>query len=140
VRLTLDEEGRHAASAAPLERNPPHWTYAIARTRIRSTDLLQRHKTSWRQAYEDEASLTDELLFLNERGELAEGTRSNIFVARGNVLLTPPLECGVLDGRLRAELVAIGRAREAVLKPDDLKDAEVYCGNSLRGLIRAMPF
>ena len=40
---------------------------------------------------------------------------------------------------LVAELVAAGRAREAVLTPDDLKGAVVYCGNSLRGLVRAVP-
>jgi branched-subunit amino acid aminotransferase/4-amino-4-deoxychorismate lyase len=54
-------------------------------------------------------------------------------------LVTPPLEAGVLDGRLRAELIGQGKAREAVLTPDDLKGAEVYFGNSLRGLIPARP-
>ena len=139
VRLTLDEAGRHAATAAPLEPNPPHWTYEIAAERIAGDDLLQRHKTSWRELYDRGAGLADEILFCNERGELAEGARSNIFVERGGVLLTPPLSCGALDGRLRAELIASGRAREAVLTPDDLKDATVFLGNSLRGLIKAVP-
>jgi para-aminobenzoate synthetase/4-amino-4-deoxychorismate lyase len=138
VRLTLDETGRHDATAAPLEPNPPHWTYALAAARIRSSDLLQRHKTSWRALYDRHASLADETLFCNERGELAEGARSNIFIERDGVLLTPPLSAGALDGRLRAELIAQGRAREAVLMPGDLKDGTVYCGNSLRGLIRAV--
>jgi len=138
VRLTLDEAGRHEASAAPLPPNPPHWSYEIAAERIAGDDLLQRHKTSWRELYDRSSGLADEILFCNERGELAEGARSNIFVARGGMLLTPPLSSGGLDGRLRAELIATGRAREAVLTPDDLKDAEVYFGNSLRGLIRAV--
>ncbi|HJR56722.1 MAG TPA: aminodeoxychorismate synthase component I [Rhizomicrobium sp.] len=139
VRLTLDEAGRHEASAATLEANPPHWTYVIADTRVTSTDLLQQHKTSWRALYDKEAGLADEVLFCNEKGELAEGARSNIFIARAGLLLTPPLSAGALDGRLRAELVASGEAREAVLTPADLKNADVYCGNSLRGLIRAVP-
>jgi para-aminobenzoate synthetase/4-amino-4-deoxychorismate lyase len=80
---------------------------------------------------------TDEAVFVNERGEITEGARSNIFIKRGDVLLTPPLAAGVLDGRLRAELIASGKAREAVLTPDDLK-GEVYFGNSLRGLIRGV--
>ena len=37
-------------------------------------------------------------MFCNERGELTEGARSNIFVERDGVLLTPPLSAGVLDG------------------------------------------
>jgi para-aminobenzoate synthetase/4-amino-4-deoxychorismate lyase len=139
VRLTLDEAGRFEAGAAPLEANPPHWTYAVADVPILSTDLLQRHKTSWRALYERQSGMADETLFCNERGELAEGARSNIFVERDGGLLTPPLAAGALDGRLRAELVAGGRAREAVLRPGDLKGAAVWLGNSLRGLIKAVP-
>ena len=139
VRLTLDEAGRHDAAAAPLEANPPNWTFEIAAARIQSADLLQQHKTSWRAVYDQQSGLADEVLFCNERGELAEGARSNIFVERDGVLLTPPLSCGALDGRLRAELIAAGCAREAVLMPADLEGAVVYCGNSLRGLIRAIP-
>jgi para-aminobenzoate synthetase/4-amino-4-deoxychorismate lyase len=77
-------------------------------------------------------------VFCNERGELCEGGRSNIFVERDGVLLTPPLSCGLLPGVLRAELIAQGRAREAVLRPGDLK-GEVWFGNSLRGLIKGAP-
>ena len=139
VRLTLDEAGRHEASAAPLDANPQYWTYAIASARVCSTDLLQQHKTSWRALYEQEAALADEVLFCNEKGKLAEGARSNIFVERDGMLLTPPLTAGALNGCLRAELIASGRAREATLAPADLGNAIVYCGNSLRGLIRAKP-
>jgi para-aminobenzoate synthetase / 4-amino-4-deoxychorismate lyase len=139
VRLTLDETGNHGVAATALEPDPPHWTYRLSLHQVRSTDLLQRHKTSWRELYEREAGLADEVFFCNERGELTEGARSNIFVERDGVLLTPSLEAGALGGCLRAELLAQGRAREAMLTPQDLKDNSVYCGNSLRGLIRALP-
>ncbi|MFO1247837.1 MAG: aminodeoxychorismate synthase component I [Alphaproteobacteria bacterium] len=139
VRLTLNEAGEHHAAAFDLPPNPAHWSYAVSPEHTNSKDLLLRHKTSWRELYEDEAKRlgTDEVIFCNERGELTEGARSNIFVHRDGVLLTPPLDAGVLDGRLRAELIAQGKAREAVLTQDDL-DGEVYFGNSLRGLIRAL--
>jgi branched-subunit amino acid aminotransferase/4-amino-4-deoxychorismate lyase len=79
---------------------------------------------------------TDEVIFCNERGELTEGARSNIFIRQGDTLLTPPLTAGVLDGRLRAELIEQGKACEATLMPEDL-NGEVWFGNSLRGLIPA---
>ena len=69
---------------------------------------------------------------------MAEGSRSNIFVARGGMLLTPPLSSGALDGVLRRALIEEGRCREAVLLPKDLA-GETYLGNSLRELIRARP-
>jgi para-aminobenzoate synthetase/4-amino-4-deoxychorismate lyase len=106
---------------------------------VSSTDLLLRHKTSWRALYDVEAARlgSDEAIFLNERGELAEGSRSNIFIRRDGKLLTPALSSGLLPGCLRAELIAQGNCAEAVLTEDDLNNGEVYFGNSLRGLIPA---
>jgi para-aminobenzoate synthetase/4-amino-4-deoxychorismate lyase len=137
VRLTLDEAGIYQATAHDLAPNPQHWTYALSPDRTDSRDVLLRHKTSRRELYDRAHPGLDEMLFLNERGELAEGARSNIFVERSGMLLTPPLEAGVLPGILRAELIAQGRAVEATLTPDDL-DGQVWLGNSLRGLIRAI--
>ncbi|HEY8254572.1 MAG TPA: aminodeoxychorismate synthase component I, partial [Rhizomicrobium sp.] len=142
VRLTLDEQGAHRAAAYDLppilnQAGPPHWTFRLAAQRTHSGDALLRHKTSWREAYDQPHPDCDELVFCNQRGELTEGGRSNLFVKRGDILLTPPLESGLLPGILRAELIAQGRAKEAVLTPNDL-DGEVYFGNSLRGLIRGI--
>jgi para-aminobenzoate synthetase/4-amino-4-deoxychorismate lyase len=140
VRLTLGETGEHAATAEPLAPNPSHWTYSLSGARTQSTDLLLRHKTNWRELYDGEVARlgSDEVVFQNECGEITEGARSNIFVERDGILLTPPLEAGVLDGRLRAELVAEGKAREATLFPDDLAKG-LFFGNSLRGLIAGVP-
>ena len=138
ARLTLDEAGQCRAAAHELAPNPPHWNYRISPDPIQSADLLLRHKTSWRELYDRDHPGCDEILFCNERGELAEGARSSIFIRREGVLLTPSIEAGLLPGILRAELIASGAAREAVLTPDDLK-GEVWLGNSLRGLIRAKP-
>ncbi|HEY8214763.1 MAG TPA: aminotransferase class IV, partial [Methylocystis sp.] len=80
----------------------------------------------------------DEVLFLNERDEICEGARANVFLARDGALLTPPLACGLLPGTLRAHLLASGEAKEQVLRLDDFLDgAEFYLGNSVRGLVRA---
>jgi para-aminobenzoate synthetase/4-amino-4-deoxychorismate lyase len=146
VRLTLDEQGAFACTAAPLGPLPKQWTYALSSHRVESGDLLLRHKTTWRQAFDAEqarlakAAGADEAIFLNERGELTEGSRSSIFIRCGGRLLTPPLSSGLLDGVLRRELLENGACDEAVLTPQDLAAAdEVLLGNSLRGLVRAAP-
>jgi len=140
VRLILNETGQHEAAAYDLPCNPPHWTYAISPQRTDSRDLFLRHKTNWRELYESEVKRlgTDDVIFINERGEITEGARSNIFVARGDTVLTPPSKSGLLEGCFRAEMLARGLAHEAVLTPRDL-EGEVYFGNSLRGLILAKP-
>jgi para-aminobenzoate synthetase/4-amino-4-deoxychorismate lyase len=136
LRLVLNEAGGHSASAHDLPPNSDHWTYKLAEMRTDSADFLLRHKVSWRELYDAPHPGSDEMVFQNERGELTEGARSNIFIERNGLLLTPPLTVGVLPGILRAELIAQGRAREATLTPNDL-DGTVYFGNSLRGLIPA---
>src|SRR5262249_42634042 len=109
-----------------------------------SADALLRHKTTRRETYmqaraEYQMHQADEVILLNERREICEGTITNVFVDAGDgILLTPPLASGLLPGVLRAELLDQGRASEAVLGPSDLMDAKtLYVGNSLRGLIRA---
>jgi 4-amino-4-deoxychorismate lyase len=81
----------------------------------------------------------DEVILLNERGEVCEGTITNIFLDTGDDgLVTAALISGLLPGVLRGELLDTGRAREAVLGPADLADAKaLFVGNSLRGLIPA---
>ena len=74
----------------------------------------------------------DEWLFLNQAGEVCEGTITNLFTET----LTPALSSGLLPGVLRAELLGQGW-REAVLRPGDLEGARLFMGNSLRGLIEA---
>ena len=78
------------------------------------------------------------MLFLNERDEVCEGARCNVFLERDGGLLTPPLSSGLLPGTLRAHLLASGRAKESVLRLTDFAEgAKFYMGNSVRGLVRA---
>jgi para-aminobenzoate synthetase/4-amino-4-deoxychorismate lyase len=142
IRLTLDKAGAIEVQAFPLDDGPPETSRLalLAGTRIDSSDPLRRHKTTARKVYDDALSRLEpgspvfDLVFLNERGEIAEGARSNVFVERDGCLLTPPLSSGALPGVLRGELLAAGRAREAVLLPDDLAQG-FWLGNALRGLL-----
>jgi para-aminobenzoate synthetase/4-amino-4-deoxychorismate lyase len=138
IRLTLNESGEFSCNSAPLGEAKAAWTYAISPHRVSGTDVLAQHKTNWRDLYDGEhAPGCDEILYLNERGEVAEGGRTNVFAARDGCMLTPPLSSGALDGVLRRALLDEGRCMEANLMPEDLRDGEVYLGNSLRGLIKA---
>lgn len=56
----------------------------------------------------------EEALLANTRGELCEGTASNVFVVSDGVLRTPPLESGCLAGITRE--LAIEWCREAGLE------------------------
>ena len=67
---------------------------------------------------------------------LTEGSFTNIFVKRGDLLITPPLALGLLPGILRRSLLESGRAMEGDVRLDDLSGG-FFIGNALRGLIPA---
>jgi para-aminobenzoate synthetase/4-amino-4-deoxychorismate lyase len=142
VRLTLGVRGDTQVEIAPLTLPEPdtEWRYGFAATAVNSGDWRVHHKTTQRGFYEDALTAADgcdEVVFVNERGEVTEGSRTNVFVERDGVWLTPPLTCGLLDGCLRRELIENGPQRvvESVLRPDDLEAGKVWFGNALRGLI-----
>jgi branched-chain amino acid aminotransferase len=86
----------------------------------------------------------DEVVLLNERGEVAECSSANIFIAAGGRVWTPPLSSGCLPGVTREVLlgeihvpgIAIG---EKVLLPADLESAdEVFITSSTRDLLQVV--
>jgi 4-amino-4-deoxychorismate lyase len=145
VRLTVTYRGRIEVTTSPFEPVPEDyiWRLRIAQQRLASDDAFLRHKTSRRELYETaraefSSEEADEVLLLNERGELCEGTITNLFVeAEDGQLLTPALSSGLLPGVLRAELIREGKARSEVLNPAAFANRKLFVGNSLRGLIRA---
>ncbi|MFQ5775381.1 MAG: aminodeoxychorismate synthase component I [Kiloniellaceae bacterium] len=150
VRLLLDEDGEAEVSAAPLTLPGPDAVlrYAVSDRPVDRDDPFFYHKTTRREFHDGElarlqaATGCDEVLLVNDRGELTEGSRTNLFVERDGRLLTPPVACGLLDGTLRRTLLddPAVEIEERVLTPADLAAADrVFLGNSVRGLVRARP-
>lgn len=140
VRLTLDAGGHLGLQYVDCPSNPALWRLGLARARLDSTDPWLTVKSTRRAVYDqaraDLPAGLDEVVFLNERDEVCDGTITTIFLRRDGRMLTPPLRSGVLPGVLRQSLLDAGQAFEAVLHLDDLLLAEaVLVGNSLRGLI-----
>lgn len=142
VRLTLAHGGTWRIASAEMADGALPGFAVFADETLDPDDYLLRHKTTARSRYDralrrlaDRPGVFD-AIFLNARGEVCEGARSNVFVERDGRLLTPPLDCGLLPGVLRRHLLESGRAVEQRLMRDDLLNApQVYLGNALRGLI-----
>jgi branched-chain amino acid aminotransferase len=122
VKLGLVPHGRHAASE-------------FAGTKYLSwSENLMRYERAHEQGL-------DEVLLLNERGEVSECTSANIFVAQGDLVWTPPQSAGCLAGVTRGVLLEevkipgleIG---EKTLFPHDLESAdEVFITSTTRELL-----
>jgi branched-chain amino acid aminotransferase len=122
ARLGLRKHGRYAASP-------------LAGTKV----------TSWLMnvwsLYEAQREGFDEVVLLNERGEVAECTAANIFCVEGGRVATPPLDSGCLEGVTRGVLMEIGSragvpVEERALVPDDLYAAdEAFISSTNRNLL-----
>lgn len=83
----------------------------------------------------------DEALFLDTEGHCSEATASNLFAWTGEVLVTPPLSCGVLPGVTREAVLELAHAQglpaeERAFGLEELVAAEeAFLTSSLRGLV-----
>lgn len=138
LRLTLAVSGQMELETGPLPVAKPVWRLGLAAERLRSDDPWLKVKSTRREVYDKaRANLPeglDEVIFLNERGEVCDGTITTLFFDRGQGMRTPPLACGLLPGVLRAELAC----PEDVLRPGELPQVRLWVGNALRGLMPAL--
>ena len=114
---------------------------ALSVHRVDSSQSLLYHKTTSRDLYNRSYALAraqgyDEVIFLNERGEVTEGAISNLFIRKGAKFFTPPLHCGLLHGIFRSYFLSTRPfVVEKVLTLQDVREADmVYVANSVRGL------
>jgi branched-chain amino acid aminotransferase len=122
ARLTVEHDARHAAC-----------TYSGTKTISWALNL----------AFLEEAQSRgfDEVVLLNEWGEVSECTSANIFISKGDQVWTPPLHSGCLPGVTRALLLNEVRVSgitvgEKVLRLQDLEEAdEVFITSSTRDLL-----
>jgi branched-chain amino acid aminotransferase len=72
----------------------------------------------------------------NDRGRLADGGRTNLFLVLDGRVVTPPVTDGALPGVARRVLLDAGLAAERSLGPEELEAADgVFVANALRGVI-----
>ena len=122
VRLSVREHGRHASS--PLAG-------------VKTISWLD---SVWASAEAQRAGF-DEVVLLNERGEVSECTAANIFALKGDKVVTPPLSSGCLEGVTRGVLMEVASDAgtsvvEQTLRLEDLYEAqEVFITSTNRNVI-----
>ncbi|MDN2711379.1 aminodeoxychorismate synthase component I [Janthinobacterium sp. SUN118] len=145
LRLALRQDGQFTVQSGALAALPDTVKIMLAPDATVADDLFLRHKSSVRTRYDAawraaEAQGGFDMLFFNERGELTEGGRSNVFVRLDGRWHTPPLACGLLPGVQRAAMLAdpAWDAQETIITRAMLAKAEaiVVC-NALRGALPA---
>jgi branched-chain amino acid aminotransferase len=112
VRLSIREHGRHAASA------------------LSGVKTISWLNNVWSVA-EAQKEGFDEVIMLNERGEIAECTAANLYIVKGATVLSPPLSSGCLEGVTRSILFEIAGEAGAVVKEQTLKLEDLYAADEV---------
>ncbi|GMO27345.1 MAG: bifunctional anthranilate synthase component I family protein/aminotransferase class IV [Termitinemataceae bacterium] len=134
LRLLLKKNGEYKIEYRPLVESAKNYV-RLSNIKVDSSDIFLYHKTTYRPLFNLTYDDYYDELFCNERGELTEGSRSNIVVELEKKLYTPPLSCGLLDGIMRRQLLNHGECAERILYPRDLEKAsKIFCVNSVRGI------
>ncbi|MFH2144021.1 MAG: aminotransferase class IV [Bacteroidota bacterium] len=83
----------------------------------------------------------DDCLLINENGNIVEATSSNLFIVKDNILITPSLLDGCVDGIIRNHVIDIALSLkfviydEANVKESDIIEAdEIFITNSINGI------
>lgn len=144
LERTPQAKPRLIVTAAPSQRPNAPAILTLSAIRRNETSPTSRLKTL---AYLDNvlargaarAAGADEALMLNTRGELACCAAANLFWLQDSRLFTPALDCGALDGVMRAQVLAT--APKLGLEPIEIRagvqaldGAAVFVTNSLIGL------
>ena len=137
VRLLVSGEGSVSIDTSPLAPGSLVVGLAIDDRPIDRTDYLRYHKTTRREAYEQASArhpAADDVVLVNELGEVVETTIANLVVRRDGAWVTPPIDSGCLPGTYREELIDRGNLSERSVSVSDLMEAdEMAVINSVRG-------
>ena len=131
-RIELFKDGHYKLTTRAIPAPKENPKIRIAH-KVNSANPFLYHKTSIRLPFPKE--VFDEIC-VNEKGELTEGTFTNIGVQLNGTIFTPPIKCGLLNGITRQKLLRDGKIKEKILYPGDLQNAEkIFCFNSVRGVV-----
>ncbi|MHA2101296.1 MAG: aminotransferase class IV, partial [Candidatus Kariarchaeaceae archaeon] len=143
VRLTLSKWGKVKYDFTSLTLIPNVVKIIISDESVDSENKFQYFKTTNRELYNSELTKYNragyfEVIFFNEKEELAEGCTTNIFIKKNDVWLTPPITNGILPGIYRNHFIYTQKdVKETIITLNDLLTAdEIMLVNSVSGEVK----
>lgn len=138
VRVLLARSGAVTVEIGPLpEGTGDPVSLAVDFDPVDSSQRWLYHKTTRREVYATRAARhpdADDVVLVNERGEITETTIASLAVRLDGSWWTPPVTSGCLPGIERGRLLDAGRLAERAMTPEDLHRAEgLAVVSSLRG-------
>lgn len=143
LRLLLNKWGKIKIESFEEKELQEEIKIIISKKTISSQSQFQYFKTTNRKLYDSELLKAKrkgffDVIFVNEKNQITEGAVTNIFLKKGGMTYTPPVESGILPGIYRKYLLQnnINIKEEAVYKDDLLAADEVFLTNAVKGKVK----
>lgn len=143
IRLSLMKWGKINIEVSDIKGVVENVSAIISQNKIFSSDKFRHFKTTNRKLYDNEYEHFrkkgfSEVLYLNEKNNLVEGSRTNIFLGKQNNWFTTDLESGALPGIYRNHFIENVRdVSERTLTVEDLESAdELILTNAVQGQVK----
>ena len=138
IRLLAFKDGQRQIQLFDFENTQATRAYRVklAGQPVDSRDIYLFHKTTQRNVYtyfSEQYPEFDDVLLINDRGEMTESCIANLMVEIDGVNYTPPVSCGLLNGTYRQHLIDNNQLIEKIIdKKTILKADNIYLINSVR--------
>lgn len=147
IKIILSKTGKVELQIQEFIEKTSTVKIILSKNKIKSSNKFQYFKTTNRKLYDEEynhykAKGFFDVIYLNENEDVAEGSITNIFIRKGEVITTPTLQCGILPGIYRKHFIrSHPEIKEKRISVGDLVTAdEIILTNSLRGAVKVDEF
>jgi para-aminobenzoate synthetase/4-amino-4-deoxychorismate lyase len=128
VRVMVSRSGRVSIEWLPLPAPATEPVrVALDDQPVHTSQVFLYHKTTDRRSYQERAARrpdVDDVLMVNERGEVTEATIANVAVKLDDAWWTPPIGSGCMPGVYRALMLQEGRISERPITVEDVRQAQ----------------
>jgi 4-amino-4-deoxychorismate lyase len=140
LRIEYDKNSQIKIESQEYKKNPNKiWQIKILKP---SDFFIQSQNPVWKHKYLPRKNFDlddcDEVIWLNEKNEICEGSFTNVFWKKENQIYTSDLNCNILPGIMRSMVIAKTNAREVFKPISELKTADkIFLTNAVVGMIEA---
>jgi len=146
ISKRIEDKFNVLVMVSPLEKPPGSYSVLSYKLSRDSKSVSFRHKTTSRAdsyvAYKKamESGFND-ALYINEKNELIECTRANVFLVMEDKIITPLLESGILSGVTREKVFEIAKRENITVEEKNVhslylnKAKGIFITNAIIGLM-----
>jgi branched-chain amino acid aminotransferase len=117
--------------AGGLKVNVSSWTRTWDRSIPPRVKAISNYMNSRLALIQAQADGYDDTLLLTPDGKVAEGPGHNVFMLRGDDLITPPVTDGILEGVTRDSVIKLARRLEMSVLERSIDRTELYLADEI---------